>query len=387
MSKRRAIVLSVTVEGFSQAETARRYGVTRGWVSKLLAQYRTHGEAAFEPRSRRPRSSPSMVSDVVNEHIVNLRVELDSQGLDAGPETIKWHLHQHHNIDVSISTIRRRLLAAGLIEPQPKKRPKRSYIRFEAELPNEMWQSDFTHQRLTTGADTEIITWLDDHSRYCLHSTAHQRVSGLIVVETFTKTAEQHGFPASVLTDNGMVYTTRFAGFRGGRNALETRLAELEIQQKNSAPNHPTTCGKVERFHQTLKKWLTAQQPQPASIAELQTLIDAFVDEYNHRRPHRSLGRTTPAVAYQRLPKTGPAGTDVGPHYRIRRDRIDKTGAVSLRRAGRMHHISIGRPLKRTAVIMLIDDLDIRVIATQTGELLRHLTLNPKRGYQPRFKK
>ena len=107
MSKRRAIILSVTVEGFSQAETARRYGVTRGWVSKLLAQYRTHGEAAFEPRSRRPRSSPSMVSDVVNEHIVNLRVELDSQGLDAGPETIKWHLHQHHNIDVSISTIRR----------------------------------------------------------------------------------------------------------------------------------------------------------------------------------------------------------------------------------------------------------------------------------------
>ena len=387
MSKRRAIILSVTVEGFSQAETARRYGVTRGWVSKLLAQYRTHGEAAFEPRSRRPRSSPSMVSDVVNEHIVNLRVELDSQGLDAGPETIKWHLHQHHNIDVSISTIRRRLLAAGLIEPQPKKRPKRSYIRFEAELPNEMWQSDFTHQRLTTGADTEIITWLDDHSRYCLHSTAHQRVSGLIVVETFTKTAEQHGFPALVLTDNGMVYTTRFSGGRGGRNALETRLAELEIQKKNSAPKHPTTCGKVERFHQTLKKWLTAQQPQPASIAELQTLIDAFVDEYNHRRPHRSLGRTTPAVAYQRLPKTGPAGTDVGPHYRIRRDRIDKTGSVSLRRAGRMHHISIGRPLKETAVIMLIDDLDIRVIATQTGELLRHLTLNPKRGYQPRFKK
>ena len=121
---------------------------------------------------------------------------------------------------MSISTIRRRLLAAGLIEPQPKKRPKRSYIRFEAELPNEMWQSDFTHQRLTTGADTEIITWLDDHSRYCLHSTAHQRVSGLIVVETFTKTAEQHGFPASVLTDNGMVYTTRFSGGRGGRNQL-----------------------------------------------------------------------------------------------------------------------------------------------------------------------
>ena len=385
MSKRRAIILSVTVEGFSQAETARRYGVTRGWVSKLLAQYRTHGEAAFEPRSRRPRSSPSMVSDVVNEHIVNLRVDLTTRGLDAGPHTIQWRLaNQGHT--VSVSTIRRRLVTAGLITPEPKKRPKSSYIRFEAELPNEMWQSDFTHYRLTGGADTEVLVWLDDHSRYALSVTAHHRVTGDIVVDTFDQCGLDQGFPASVLTDNGMVYTTRFAGFRGGRNALETRLAELEIQQKNSAPNHPTTCGKVERFHQTLKKWLTAQQPQPASIAELQTLIDAFVDEYNHRRPHRSLGRTTPAVAYQRLPKTGPAGTDVGPHYRIRRDRIDKTGAVSLRRAGRMHHISIGRPLKGTAVIMLINDLDIRVINTTTGELLRHLTLNPSTDYQPRFK-
>ena len=271
--------------------------------------------------------------------------------------------------------------------PGTQERTQEQLHPFEADLPNETWQSDFTHYRLTGGADTEVLVWLDDHSRYALSVTAHHRVTGDIVVDTFDQCGLDQGFPASVLTDNGMVYTTRFAGFRGGRNALETRLAELEIQQKNSAPNHPTTCGKVERFHQTLKKWLTAQQPQPASIAELQTLIDAFVDEYNHRRPHRSLGRTTPAVAYQRLPKTGPAGTDVGPHYRIRRDRIDKTGAVSLRRAGRMHHISIGRPLKGTAVIMLIDDLDIRVIATQTGELLRHLTLNHKRGYQPRFKK
>lgn len=135
-----------------------------------------------------------------------------------------------------------------------------------------------------------------------------------------------------------------------------------------------------------MKKWLTAQEPQPETHAQLQTLLDVFVDEYNHRRPHRSLGRTTPAVAYTRLPKTGPAGTDVGPHYRIRHDRIDKTGAVSLRRGGRMHHIGIGRAHKGQAVILLIDDLDIRVIATDTGELLRALELDPNRGYQPRFK-
>ncbi len=135
-----------------------------------------------------------------------------------------------------------------------------------------------------------------------------------------------------------------------------------------------------------MKKWLTAQSPQPDTITDLQALIDVFVDEYNQHRPHRSLGRTTPAVAYQRLPKTGPAGSDSGPHYRVRRDRVDDTGAVSLRRAGRMHHISIGRAHKGQAVILLIDDLDIRIIRTDTAEVLRAFTLNPNIGYQPRFK-
>jgi transposase InsO family protein len=386
MSKRRSIILSITIEGLTQAEAARLYGVSEATVSRLMARYRAEGAAAFEPRSRRPKTSPTTVSDVVNQQIVNLRVDLTRRGLDAGPHTIQWHLARDGH-QASISTIRRRLLDAGLIEPEPKKRPKSSYIRFEAELPNETWQSDFTHYRLANGADTEVLVWLDDHSRYALSVTVHNRVTGDIVVNTFNQCGADQGFPASVLTDNGLVYTTRFAGFRGGRNGLETRLHELEIHQKNSQPNHPTTCGKVERFHQTLKKWLTAQQPQPATIAELQTLADAFVDEYNHRRPHRSLGRTTPAVAYNRLPKTGPTGSNKGPHYRIRHDRIDKTGAVSLRRGGRMHHIGIGRAHKGTAVILLIDDIDIRVIATDTGELLRALTLDPNIGYQPRFKK
>lgn len=385
MSKRRSIILSVTIEGRSQAETARLYSVSESTVSRLLSRYRTEGDAAFEPRSRRPKTSPTRIADAVNEMIVNLRVDLTSRGLDAGPATIQWHLERDGHT-VSVSTIRRRLLDAGLIEPAPKKRPKSSYVRFEADLPNETWQSDFTHYRLADRTDTEVLVWIDDHSRLALSVTAHRRVTGDLVVDTFNECGADQGFPASVLTDNGMVYTTRFAGYRGGRNALETRLAELDIQQKNSRPNHPTTCGKVERFHQTMKKWLTAQQPQPATITELQALLDAFVDEYNHRRPHRSLGRATPAVAYRRLPKTGPAGTNIGPHYRIRRDRVDKTGAVSLRRAGRMHHISIGRAHKGTAVILLIDDLDIRVIEADTGELLRRLTLNPNIGYQPRFK-
>ena len=314
--------------------------------------------------------------------VVNLRAELSSRGLDAGPHTIAWHLQQRHQITVSPSTVRRRLVDLGLVEPNPKKRPRSSYVRFQADLPNEMWQSDFTHWRLATGADTEIITWLDDHSRYALSVTVHWRITGPIVVDTFNQTCAEHGFPASTLTDNAMVYTTRFSGGKGGRNAFEARLAHLGTEQKNSTPNHPTTCGKVERFQQTLKKWLTAQ-PAAHSLNELQGLIDEFTRHYNHNRPHRSLGRSTPAAAYTRLPKTGPEHNRVDIHFRVRHDRIDKTGSVTLRHNSRLHHIGIGRAHKHTPVTLLVADLDIRVIATQTGELLRHLTLDPTRDYQP----
>ena len=382
MSKRRAVILAVALEGRTHAEVARTYELSEATVSRWLARYRSEGDVAFEPRSRRPLTTPTATSAEVVELIVSLRRELTTAGLDAGPVTIRWHLQHHHHIDVSISTIRRRLIAAELVTPNPKKKPKSSYIRFEADLPNECWQSDFTHWRLANGADVEILTWLDDHSRYALSVTAHQRVTGPNVVNTFLSTGTDQGFPASVLTDNGMVFTTRFAGGRGGRNGLETELARRHITQKNSRPNHPTTCGKVERFQQTLKRWLRAQ-PRAGTLAGLQAQLDKFKAIYNNDRPHTSLRRRTPAVVYGLLPKTGPAGTTSRTHHRIRHDRIDKTGAVTLRNNGRLHHIGIGRSHAGTDVIMLINNLDIRVIAATSGELLRHLTLDPTRNYQP----
>ncbi len=241
MSKARAIITAVTVEGISQSEAARRFGVSRGWVSKPMARHRAEGDAAFEPRSRRPHTSPNRLADVVNATIVNLREQLTADGLDAGPHTIQWHLHNEHELDVSVSTIRRRLVAAGLVEPAPKKRPKSSYIRFEAALPNETWQSDFTHIWLADGTDTETITWLDDHSRYALHVSCHRRVTGDIVRDTFDQTAETHGFPASVLTDNGLVYTVRFAGYPGGRNQIETRRERRQVALQRPTRRHRRT--------------------------------------------------------------------------------------------------------------------------------------------------
>ena len=172
-----------------------------------------------------------------------------------------------------------------------------------------------------------------------------------------------------------MVFTTRLSGGKGGRNGLEHELRRLGVKQKNGKPNHPQTQGKVERFQQTMKNWLRAQPHQPATLAEIQFLLDAFTTIYNTRRPHRSLlGRATPATAYAARPKTVPGDRAADTHDRVRADRIDATGIVTLRHSGRLHHIGIGRPHAGTRVLLLVQDLHIRVINAGTGELLRELT-------------
>jgi transposase InsO family protein len=382
MSKARLVITAVVVEGRSQSAVGREYGVSQGWISRLVARYRAEGEAAFEPRSRRPHTSPTRLPQTTIDLIVELRNKLRTAGLDAGPHTIAWHLEHHHQLQVSVASISRHLAAAGLVTPTPAKRPKSSYIRFAAEQPNERWQADFTHWWLADKTHTEILTWLDDHSRYALSVTAHRRVTGPIVLDSFRKAVATHGIPASTLTDNGMVFTTRLAGGKGGRNQLESELRRLGVTQINSTPNHPTTCGKVERFQQTLKRWLT-HQPPAHTIAELQTHLDAFVDEYNYRRPHRSLPhRATPATAYQARLKAAP-GTRVDTHDRVRTDRVDQAGSITLRVGGRLHHIGVGRIHYRTRVLILVQDLNIRIINAATGELLREFVLNPTRDYQP----
>lgn len=383
MSKARLVITAVVVEGRSQSEVARAYGVSQSWISKLVARYSREGEAAFEPRSRRPRTSPGRLPEAAVALIVELRTELAGKGLDHGPQTIAWHLRHHHGIIVAVSTIHRHLTAAGLVQPSPQKRPKSSYIRFAADQPNERWQADFTHWWLADGTHTEILCWIDDHARYAISLTAHRRITGAIVLAEFRNAIAHHGIPYSTLTDNGMVFTTRLSGGKGGRNAFEHELRRLGVHQINSTPSHPTTCGKVERFHQTLKKWLKAQ-PRAATLEQLQEQLDEFLAEYNHHRPHRALPQhATPATAYTARPKADPANrTDT--HNRVRRDRVDNTGALSLRLAGRLHHIGVGRTHAGTRVLMLICDLNVRIINAATAELIRELTIDPTRDYQPR---
>lgn len=386
------LVITAVLSGQSQSAVACRYGVSQGWVSKLMARYRLEGEAAFARRSRTPKTNPNATPPQTVDLVLNIRKRLTRAGLDAGAETIAWHLQHTHKITVHRATIHRILTRNDLVTPEPAKRPKSSYIRFQADQPNETWQSDFTHYRLTTpdgrpGADAEIIAWLDDHSRFLTHLSAHRRITAPIVHTTFCQAGELHDYPASTLTDNGMVYTVRLAGAknRGGRTALEAELHRRGIIQKNSRPNHPTTQGRIERLWQTLKKWLRAQPVQPTTIAELQTLLDTFTQLYNHHRPHRSLPhQATPASIYTASIKATPT-TDptTESHDRVRTDRIDTSGVVTLRVAGKLRHIGVGRTHARTHVKLLIHDLDVTVINATTGEILRELTIDPTRDYQP----
>ena len=213
-----------------------------------------------------------------------------------------------------------------------------------------------------------------------LLSKARTTTSGLDVVASFRHTFRRYGIPASVLTDNGAVFTGKPR--RGGRVALEIELDLLGVRFHHCRPNHPQTCGKVERFHQTQKKWLAAQ-PTPATIAELQHQLDRFRRYYNTIRPHRAIARRTPQQAYTTRPKAKPSKPSIPVHYRVRRDKIDTGGVITIRYDSRLRHIGLGREHAHKRVLALIADRYIRVVDADTGELLRELTLDPNRDYQP----
>jgi len=382
MDMARYLVEAHVLGGVPVSELAASHGLHRSWIYKLLARYRQGGYEALEPRSRRPRSCKHATPDEVVGRVLGLRAQLQREGHDCGAHTIAHHLAQEMRGDglPSVSTIWRILRRHGLIAPQPQKKPRSCLIRFQADLPNEMWQADITHWRLACGTDVEILNVIDDHSRLFLASEAFATVKAPDVVEVFHKATGLHGLPASLLTDNGAVFT---GFYRKGKVLLESELERLGIEFKNSRPYHPQTCGKIERLHQTLKRYLARQKPA-RTLPELQAQLDAFAHYYNTTRPHRALDGRTPLQAYSARIKARPASEmTAATHFRVREDKVDKTGTVTLRYMSKLHHIGIGRAHKNRPIKLLIADRHIRIIDPQTGELLRELTLDPSRDYQP----
>jgi len=378
MAMARYVVDAVLLEGRSVREVAKAHGISRSWIYELIGRFRAGGYEALQPRSHRPRSCPHETPPALVQRIVALRRELAAQGHDAGPVTIAYHLSDQLDRPPSRTTIWRILQREDLVTPQPQKRPICSRIRFEADLPNEMWQADITAWTLADGEPAEILNLIDDHSRLHLGSCAYARVKAADVVEGFHKAAGLHGLPESFLSDNGAVFV---GGYRKGKVLLEYELERLGVLFKNSRPYHPQTLGKVERLHQTLKRYLAKQAPV-RTLSELQEQLDLFAHYYNAIRPHRALGGRTPLQAYSARVKARPAGAPAKTYFRVRCDRVDQTGKVSLRFDSRLYKIGLGRAYKGLAVKLLIADQNIRVIDSN-GELIRELTLDPSRVYQP----
>lgn len=378
MGMARYVVDAVVLEGRSVREVARAHGLSKTWIYELIGRFRAGGYEALEPRSRRTRSCPHETPEEVVDAVLKLRRELQSAGHDCGPVTIAYHLAARIDPVPSRVTIWRILKRRGLIVAQPQKRPICSRIRFQADLPNEMWQADITAWQLASGAPAEILNLIDDHSRLFLGSDAYGRVKAADVMASFHNAAQLHGLPYSLLSDNGAVFT---GSYRGGKVLLESELERLGVLFKNSRPYHPQTCGKIERLHQTLKRYL-AKQPPARTLTELQAQLDTFAHYYNDIRPHRALGGRTPLQAYSARVKARPTGTQAATYFRVRCDRVDETGKVSLRYDSKLYKIGLGRAHKGRVIKLLIADQQIRVIDLD-GQLIRELTLDPTRTYQP----
>ncbi len=382
MDLARYCVNAVLVEGRSMRAVAAATGRSKSWVHRHVALYQAEGDEALEPRKRGPKVPANLISSDVEDEIVAWRKRLAEDGLDAGARTIAWHLNQSGAEVPALSTIHRVLRRRGFVTPQPQKRPRSSWVRFESDLPNETWQSDMTHWQLEDDQPVEIINFVDDYSRAALSSVAVPVATAPEVVRVFYETAALYGLPGSVLSDNGAIYTT---AYRGSHSGMEIELATLGITFKHGKPYHPQTQGKVERFHLTLKKWL-AKKPAAATLAELQAQIDRFVHIYNEERPHTARG-CPPMQAWRALDKATIEidGLPLLAHTRVRRDRVDKTGCFTLRHRSKLHHVAVGRAHKGKRVLVLVADLDIRVI-DENRVTLRHLELDPSVDYQGRVR-
>ena|SRR5579872_4479384 len=239
-------VQAVLVEGRSVRKVAGATGRSKSWVQRHVALYRLGGEEALVPRRRGPKTSPNQTPAATEDAIVRLRKQLGELGLDAGSRTIAYHLASKGLVVPALSTIHRILVRRGFVTPQPQKRPRSSWQRFEADLPNECWQSDMTHWQLRDASGVEIVNFIDDHSRAVMASVAVEVATAPEVVRIFFRAAAVYGLPRSVLSDNGAIYT---AAYRGAATGLEIELSALGITFKHGKPYHPQTQGKVCEHH------------------------------------------------------------------------------------------------------------------------------------------
>lgn len=358
-------------------QVCRDAGVARQTFYRLLDRYRVGGLAGLEPRSRRPHTSPNQTRVAIEDMIVRLRKELGDAGLDHGATTIQWHLGCRGLVGPvpAVATIHRVLVRRGQVVPEPKKRPKSSWKRFEAPAPNEWWQIDATDWVIATGP-VKVFDIIDDHSRVATRSRAVFEATSEEAWVTFGQASQVWGLPAGVLSDNGLCFSGKLRGFEV---LFEARLRDAGIEPFTGRPYHPQTTGKVERFQQTLKKWLR-KQPLASNITELQTQLDQFCEIYNFHRPHQGIGRRIPIERFNASTPSGPAPTPLPhptPSSPAKHVTVDKTGRL---RVGN-YIIHIGVEWAHNDATIIIDEQHASIFIAD--HLVRYLKLDPTRSYQP----
>lgn len=348
----------------------REHGLSRDTFYKYLARFRAEGADGFTRRSTAPHRRPTAFGPAVAEAVVRARKELADQGLDNGPISIRWRLQDTGQSPVpSPASIHRILRAHGQITPQPRKKPK-TRRRFEYADPNGCWQIDGMEHYLADGAKVCIIQILDDHSRLSIGCHAAASENSADTWAALQQAFAGHGLPVKLLSDNGLAFSGKH---RGRMVDLERRLAERGITAIASTPHHPQTCGKDERAHQTLRKWLAAQPPAE-NLPALQQLLDQYQTIYNNRR-HQSLDGQTPQQRYDARPKASPATGPRRPSGVTTRP-VSATGVIAFSGCS----IVLGRTWAgHTATVYWQGDR----VAVMTGDtLVRQLTLDRSVRYQ-----
>lgn len=362
MTIRRAI-LECEPSTFNVTQFCKDHGVSTWFFWDLRRRHRA-GDDVSEPKSRAAHVVANKTSVSVEEAIVTERKRLTEAGLDAGPASIASYLGALAGLP-SEATIWRILKARGFIVDDPAKRPKRAHRSFTAERANECWQLDDTTWQLADGSDVKILNVIDDHSRLLVASTAMASCTGAATLAVLAAAAAVLGWPARFLSDNARAF----------RSVLADALGHIGVRAGHSRPYHPQTCGKVERFHQTLKRWL-AKQPPAATLDELQAQLDLFGRIYNHQRPHRSIGRRYPADVWCDAPKSGPADHPIGASTHTWQSTV-----VGGRVDTGSHRISVGAAYNGLPTTIVLTGNTCHVFAA--GRHVRRLTINPDQRNQP----
>ena len=339
MQQRHEAVLEV-MGGLCVTEVALRYGVTRQTVHRWLRRYARYGIAGLASESTRPASCPHQMRSEVEARIVELRLLHPAWG----PRTIGHQLGREEVGPVpGRSSIHRCLLRHRLIDPQKRRRKREDYRRWERERAMELWQMDVMGGvRLTDGRELKLVSGIDDHSRFCVSAKLVWRATARPVCEALLEALARYGAPEQILTDNGKVFTGRF-GRGGGLVLFDRILREHDVRHLLTAPRSPTTTGKVERFHRTLRTEFLAGRTF-ASLEEAQAELDAWVRQYNAERPHQSLGMATPAARFALAAKKevpeeaqATAHAEAGGDPRSVTRRVGHSGKISL--AGELYHV------------------------------------------------